>query len=46
MDYEWDELKNAGNKRKHGVGFELVDHLTGKKQCSSPTAVLTMAKPG
>ena len=27
MVYEWDELKNAGNVRKHGVGFASVDHF-------------------
>lgn len=22
--YEWDEAKNAANKLKHGIGFELI----------------------
>ncbi|GLQ11543.1 hypothetical protein GCM10007913_34750 [Devosia yakushimensis] len=24
MDFEWDETKNATNKAKHGVGFEIA----------------------
>ena len=24
MDYEWDENKNAYNKRKHGISFEAA----------------------
>ena len=36
MAFEWDELKNASNKRKHGVGFELVDHFDWKKAVLLP----------
>ncbi len=25
MEYEWDETKNAVNRRKHGIGFEAMD---------------------
>ena len=25
LDYEWDEEKNAANKRKHGIGFEEIN---------------------
>lgn len=25
--YEWDEAKNAANRLKHGVGFELVEQF-------------------
>lgn len=24
MEYEWDDVKAAANKRKHGVGFSIV----------------------
>lgn len=27
MDYEWDELKNAGNLLKHGIGFAAAEQF-------------------
>ena len=27
MTFEWDEDKNAGNKRKHKISFELAKHV-------------------
>lgn len=27
MEFEWDEAKNAANRAKHGIGFELAPNL-------------------